>query len=199
VDYATRYPEAVALSGISTEEVAEALCSIYSRVGVPKQVVHDQGSQFMSEVMAEVSRLLSVQNLVSTPYHTQCNGLVKRFNGNEPSDEVRTTYQYVLDLRNRLEDTCQLVKESLSKSSDKAKKHFDRKTRMRELQAGDSVLIMRPTDSSKLLMQWKGPYEVVFTGTFIAKFVIKWLLNIPLHLISASLQYLVKYKICKIH
>jgi len=153
VDYATRYPEAVALSGISTEEVAEALCSIYSRVGVPKQVVHDQGSQFMSEVMAEVSRLLSVQNLVSTPYHTQCNGLVKRFNGNEPSDEVRTTYQYVLDLRNRLEDTCQLVKESLSKSSDKAKKHFDRKTRMRELQAGDSVLIMRPTDSSKLLMQ----------------------------------------------
>ena len=32
---------------------------------------------------------------------------------------------------------------------------------MRELQAGDSVLIMRPTESSKLLMQWKGPYEVV--------------------------------------
>ena len=27
IDYATRYPEAVALSGISTEEVAEALCS----------------------------------------------------------------------------------------------------------------------------------------------------------------------------
>jgi len=67
----------------------------------------------------------------------------------------------VLDLRNRLEDTCQLVKESLCKSSDKAKKHFDRKTLMRELQSGDSVLIMRPTDSSKLLMQWKGPYEVV--------------------------------------
>ena len=57
---------------------------------------------------------------------------------------MRTTYQYVLDLRNRL-----------------AKKHFDRKSRMRELQAGDSVFIMRPTDSSKLLMQWKGPYKVV--------------------------------------
>jgi len=81
VNYATRYPEAIALSGISTKEVAEALCSIYSRVGVPKQVVHDQGSQFMSEVMAEVSRLLSVQNLVSTPYHPQCNGLVERYNG----------------------------------------------------------------------------------------------------------------------
>jgi len=66
VDYATRYPEAVALSGISTEEVAEALCTVYSRLGIPTHVVHDQGSQFMSEVMAEVSRLLSIRNLVST-------------------------------------------------------------------------------------------------------------------------------------
>jgi len=49
-------------------------------VGVPKQVVHDQGSQFMSEVMAEISRLLSVV-LVSSPYHPQCNGLVERYNG----------------------------------------------------------------------------------------------------------------------
>ena len=73
--------EAVALSGISTVEVAEALCSVCSRVGVPRQVVHDQGSQFMSDVMAEVSRLLSVQNLVSSPYHPQCNCLDERFNG----------------------------------------------------------------------------------------------------------------------
>ena len=61
VDYATRYSEAVALSGISTEEVAEALYSIYSRVGIPAHVVHDQGSQFMSDVMNEVSRLLSIR------------------------------------------------------------------------------------------------------------------------------------------
>ena len=81
VDYATRYPEAVALSGITTVKVAEALCSIYSRIDVPRQVVHDQGSQFMSDVMTEVSRLLSVQNMVSSPYHPQCNGLVERFNG----------------------------------------------------------------------------------------------------------------------
>ena len=78
VDYTTRYPKAVALSGISTEEVAEALCSIYSRVGVPKQVVHDQGSQFMSEVMAEVSRLLSVQNLVSTLYQPDRYTMARR-------------------------------------------------------------------------------------------------------------------------
>ena len=32
VDYATRYPEAVALFSIETETVAEALVSIFSRV-----------------------------------------------------------------------------------------------------------------------------------------------------------------------
>ena len=34
-DYATRYQEAVALPSIETETVAEALVSIFSRVGVP--------------------------------------------------------------------------------------------------------------------------------------------------------------------
>ena len=41
VDYATRYPEAVALPSIETETVAEALESIFSRVGVPKEVLTD--------------------------------------------------------------------------------------------------------------------------------------------------------------
>ena len=52
------------------------------------------------------------------------------------------------------------MKDSLSKESAKAKKHFDRKTRMRELQPGDLCLILLPTAESKLLMQWKGPYQV---------------------------------------
>ena len=34
VDWATRYPEAIALKGIETKEVAEALVSIFSRVGI---------------------------------------------------------------------------------------------------------------------------------------------------------------------
>jgi len=79
VDYATRYPEAVALRGISTQEVAEALCKIFSRVGIPSQVVSDKGTQFVSEVMQEVYHLLSIEHLWTTPYHPQSNGLVGTF------------------------------------------------------------------------------------------------------------------------
>ena len=81
VDYATRYPEAVPLKKITTEAVAEALLDIYSRVGIPEEVLTDQGSQFMSECMQEVSRLLSIKGLTRTPYHPICNGLVERWNG----------------------------------------------------------------------------------------------------------------------
>ena len=80
VDYVTRYPKAVPLKKITTETVAEALLDIYSRVGIPEEVLTDQGTQFMSECMQEVSRLLSIKGLTSTPYHLICNGLVERWN-----------------------------------------------------------------------------------------------------------------------
>ena len=38
IDYATRYPEAVALPSIETERVAEALIAMFSRVGIPSEM-----------------------------------------------------------------------------------------------------------------------------------------------------------------
>lgn len=81
VDYATRFPEAVPLPSIETERVAEALVDIFSRVGVPSEILTDRGSQFTSDLMREVSRLLSLRQLTTTPYHPICNGLVEKFNG----------------------------------------------------------------------------------------------------------------------
>ena len=80
MDYATRYPEAVRLRNIDTETVAEALLHMYSRLGIPEEVLSDQGTQFMSSCMQDVSRLLSINRLTTTTYHPTCNGLVKRFN-----------------------------------------------------------------------------------------------------------------------
>ena len=77
VDYATRYPEAVPLKKITTE----ALLDIYNRVGIPEEVLTNQGTQFMSECMQEVSRLLSIKDLTSKPYHSICNNVVERWSG----------------------------------------------------------------------------------------------------------------------
>ena len=58
-----------------------------------------------------------------------------------PEGEVKTTYQYVVDLRNRIEETCNMAQENLAKSQVEAKKHFDAKARLRTLEAGDQVLL----------------------------------------------------------
>ena len=80
VDYATRYLEAITLKTVSAEVVAKGLVGMFSRLGIP-EILSDQVFQFISEVMHEVSRLLSIKWLTSTPYHLTCNGLCKNVNG----------------------------------------------------------------------------------------------------------------------
>ena len=80
VDYATRYTQAVATKEITVEAVANALVSIYSRLGGPTDILTDQGRQFICECMKEVNKLLHIKHLVTTPYHPMCNGLVEDFN-----------------------------------------------------------------------------------------------------------------------
>ena len=92
VDNPTKYPEAVPLKKITTEAVAKTLLNIYSRVGIPEEVLTDQGTQFMSECMQEASRPLSIKGLTSTPYHPICNGLVERWNGILKSMHKRLCY-----------------------------------------------------------------------------------------------------------
>ena len=76
----------------------------------------------------------------------------------EPS--VQTSYQYLLELMDRLEETLILDREELKKSQSWQKRYFDRTCRRRELEEGDRVLLLRPTDRNKLVMHWKGPYVV---------------------------------------
>lgn len=79
-DYATRYPEAVAMKNIDAEHVAEHLVEVFSRVGIPQEILTDQGSNFMSQLLKEVYNLLHVSPIRTSPYHPQTDGLVERFN-----------------------------------------------------------------------------------------------------------------------
>uniref|UniRef100_A0A8C5WHT0 Gypsy retrotransposon integrase-like protein 1 n=1 Tax=Leptobrachium leishanense TaxID=445787 RepID=A0A8C5WHT0_9ANUR len=81
VDYATRYPEAVALANIQADTVADALLRVFTRVGFPREILSDQGTQFTAELTQQLWRLCGVRALHSAPYHPQTNGLCERFNG----------------------------------------------------------------------------------------------------------------------
>ena len=73
----------------------------------------------------------------------------------------KTSYQYVFELRERLDNTTKIAQEELLKSRKKNKTLYDRRARKREFQEGGKVLLLLPTDTNKLLMQWKGPYEIM--------------------------------------
>ncbi len=60
VDFATRYPEAKALKHINTEAMEEALAGLYSRLEIPEEFLSDMWSQFVSDCMQKVARLLSI-------------------------------------------------------------------------------------------------------------------------------------------
>lgn len=151
------------------------------------------GTQFTSDLMKEVGRLLSVKQLNTTPYYPMCNGLVEKFNGTLkrmlrrmcaelPKDwdryipallfayreapqeslgfspfellygrtvrgplsilkelwtgtnideEVKTTYEDILNLRERLESTLESAREELAKSSRRYRKYYNARTKDR--------------------------------------------------------------------
>ena len=79
-DYATRFPEAIPMKSVDAEHVAEELLTLFSRVGVPEEILTDQGSNFTSQLLTELYRMLHVHAIRTTPYHPQTDGLVERFN-----------------------------------------------------------------------------------------------------------------------
>ncbi len=79
-DYATRYPEAFPLRRVTAQSVAQALLQLFSRVGIPREIVTDQGTVFLSQTLRQVYGLLGVKGIRTTPYHPQTDGLVERYN-----------------------------------------------------------------------------------------------------------------------
>ena len=51
------------------------------RVGIPREVLSDQGTQFTSQLMAELHKLLGVKPSFTTSYHPSANERVERLHG----------------------------------------------------------------------------------------------------------------------
>lgn len=78
-DYATCYPEAFPLRNIKAGQIAYALLQLFSRVGIPSEILTDRGKNFMSDTLKQVYQLLGIRGIRATPYHPQTDGL-ERYN-----------------------------------------------------------------------------------------------------------------------
>ena len=65
-DYGTKYPEAIPLKTIDAETVAIALIEIFSRTGIPLEILSDQGSNFMPAIIQQLCSLLHIKKLKKT-------------------------------------------------------------------------------------------------------------------------------------
>ena len=65
VDHGTRYPEAIPLSNIRAETVVDALIGIFARIGLPHEIVHDQGTNFVSRVMKSMCNKLKIAQILT--------------------------------------------------------------------------------------------------------------------------------------
>uniref|UniRef100_A0A674ITH5 Gypsy retrotransposon integrase-like protein 1 n=1 Tax=Terrapene triunguis TaxID=2587831 RepID=A0A674ITH5_9SAUR len=80
LDYATRFPEAIPLRNITARTIADELVKVFARVGLPREILTDQGTNFTSRLLRQVCELLGVKQLRTSVYHPQTDGLVERFN-----------------------------------------------------------------------------------------------------------------------
>ncbi|PIK59953.1 hypothetical protein BSL78_03108 [Apostichopus japonicus] len=79
MDVATRYPEAIPLRNISAKSVSDALLKFFTRVGLPREVQHDRGSNFMSGLFSEVLQTLGIRQTASSAYHPESQGALERY------------------------------------------------------------------------------------------------------------------------
>ena len=63
--------------------------------------------------------------------------------------------------RDRLEKLHKMSFEKEIDAKRKQKKYFDQKSKVRQLEEGQKVLILLPTSSNRFLAEWKGPYKVI--------------------------------------
>ena len=80
-DHFTKWVEAVPLANQKAETVARAFVeNVVARNGVLVKLLTDQGSNFESELMKDVFRILGVHKFRTSAYHPQTDGRVERFN-----------------------------------------------------------------------------------------------------------------------
>ena len=80
IDYFSRWAEAFPLRNQEAETVTEVLVGqLFTRFGVPLQIISDQGANFESNLFQDLSRMLGCDKVRTTAYKPRTNGLIERW------------------------------------------------------------------------------------------------------------------------
>ena len=71
----------VPIKDMSAVTVAESLIDIFSRTGIPRVLLSDQGTQFVTSLVKALCDRLGVARITTSPYHPQSNGCLERLHG----------------------------------------------------------------------------------------------------------------------
>lgn len=79
LDLCTHYPEAIALKQHTARDVVIALSNVFSRVGFPREILSDLGTDFTSELMQIFLHEFNIGHLRCSPYHPMTNGSIEKY------------------------------------------------------------------------------------------------------------------------
>jgi len=81
MDYFSRWPEVRLLKTANVDTVAIFLYEeIICRFGASRILQSDRGIHFVNELIQRLTKRFKIKHSLSSPYHSQSNGLVERFN-----------------------------------------------------------------------------------------------------------------------
>ena len=95
---ASRYPDAIPLKSVTAEDIAEGMLDIFSRTGLPRELLTDRGTQFVSALVTQLCNRLHIDKLITSLYHPQTNGCIERMHGTL-SSMIRKSIQSKLNLK----------------------------------------------------------------------------------------------------
>ena len=80
IDFLTKWLEVYPVADQTTLTIAKLLVEKFiPRHGVPRELLSDRESAFLSKLMADIYELTGIHKLNTTAYHPQTDGLVERF------------------------------------------------------------------------------------------------------------------------
>ena len=77
--YASKYPDAVPMKRADAKAIAEAMMEIFSRTGLPDEILTDKGPSFVGELGGQVCELLKIHAIRTSHYHPQTDGMLERW------------------------------------------------------------------------------------------------------------------------